>query len=386
MPSIPSIPRFFQDPEQSFFLFGPRGTGKSTLVKKRFPNALYFDLLLTDTKRMFQVAPERILPIIQAEPPGQVIIIDEIQRVPELLSLVHLLIEEKRGWKFILTGSSARKLKRQGVDMLGGRALKKYLNPFMAAELKDLFQLNEALNFGMLPLRFDVPDPSQTLSSYTNLYIQEEVQAEGIVRDIEPFFRFLEVMSFSHGSVINISNISRECDVKRTTVQNWISILEDLLLCFHLPVFSKRAKRNLVSHPKFYFFDAGVYRSIRPRSVLDQVTEIDGASLEGLVAQHLKGWIDYTNEKHTLHYWRTKSGVEVDFILFGPSQFLAIEVKNSLKIHPQDVRSLQHFKQDYPEATTVLLYRGKDKMVINNILCLPCDFFLKNLIPNQSPV
>ncbi len=378
------VSRLLKAPNQSFFLFGPRGTGKTTLLKKRFPNTLLIQLLLPNIRRKFTSDPEYLLEVVQAQPAESTIIIDEIQRVPELLSLVHLLIEEKQGWKFILTGSSARKLKQKGVDLLGGRAIKKMLHPFMAVELGELFNLEEALQFGLIPLRFESDSPAEVLETYVSLYLEEEVQAEGIVRRIEPFARFLEIVSFSHGSTLNVSNIARECGVKRTTASSWISILEDLLLSYQIPVFTRRAKRQLTSHTKFYLFDAGVFQALRPRSVMDQVTEIHEAALEGLVAQHLRAWVDYTEEKHQLFFWRTKSGVEVDFILFGPLGFWAIEVKNSQHINPGDLRSLSNFCEDYPEAKPILLYRGKEKLLKKEILCIPINEFLLRLMPNQA--
>lgn len=203
------------------------------------------------------------------------------------------------------------------------------------------------------------------------------MKAEGVIRHIEPFNRFLQTMSLSYGSILNITNISRECQVKRTTVDSWISILEDMLIAYQIHVFTNRAKRALSSHPKFYFFDTGVCRAIRSYR-----TEPDGQALEGLVAQHLSAWKDYTSEKHSLHFWRTRSGVEVDFIVFGPLGFWAIEVKNSDTILPSDLRPLTSFLEDYPEATALFLYRGKDRLLKKNILCIPCEEFLKELVPN----
>ncbi len=377
------IDRFFQEPETSYFLFGPRGTGKSTMTTKHHPDALLVDLRLAEVRYRLTANPDYLIELVSAQPKNKVIIIDEIQKVPALLSIVHLLIEKKQGWKFILTGSSARKLKREGVDLLGGRALKKILHPFMACELKELFNLDEALQYGLIPLRFSHKNHIETLRAYINLYLDEEVKIEGLIRHYEPFTRFLQVMSLSHGSLLNVTNVARECHVKRTTVNDWITILEDLLICYQITMFTQRAKRELSSHPKFYLFDAGVYRALRPQSIKDSDAEINGAGLEGLVAQHLVAWRDYSQEKHEINFWRTRSGVEVDFVIFGPLGFWAIEIKNSATIRPSDLQGLITFQEDYPEAKTILLYRGKDRLLKNNVLCLPCDEFLKNIIPNK---
>ena len=376
------INRVFKDPEKSYFLFGPRGTGKSTMTEKNHPNALLIDLRQADIRYQLTANPDHLTELVMAQPDGKTIVIDEIQKIPELLPIVHMLIEKKRMWKFILTGSSARKLKRQGVDLLGGRALKKVLHPFMACELKEQFNLDDALKYGLLPLRFSYDDYRSTLQAYIDLYLEEEVKMEGLIRHFEPFTRFLQIMSLSHGAILNITNISRECHVKRTTVNEWISILEDLLICYQINIFTQRAKRELSSHPKFYFFDAGVYRALRPKSIKDSESEINGAGLEGLVAQHLMAWKDYSSEKHEISFWRTRSGVEVDFVVFGALGFWAIEVKNTEKIRDEDLAALSAFHEDYPEAKTIFLYRGKERLLKNNILCLPCDEFFKALCPD----
>ncbi len=378
-----TVKRLFHEPLGSYFLFGPRGTGKSTLAAIRHPDALLIDLRINKERLKYVTEPDLLLSIVRAQPSHTVIVIDEIQKVPNLLSLVHLLIEEKRGWKFILTGSNARQLKREGVDLLGGRAVKKLLHPFMAGEIKDRFHIEDALRYGLLPLRFDSLDPHDTLATYITLYIEEELKAEGVIRNIEPFARFLQAMSFSHASLLNITNISRECQVKRTTVDSWISVLNEMLLCSQIEVFTHRAKRELSHHPKFYFFDAGVFRALRPYSIGDSPSELDGLTLEGLVAQHLLAWRDYTIEKHTIHFWRTRSGVEVDFIILGPLGFWAIEVKNSSHVNSQDLASLCTFQEDYPEVKMILVYRGKERLIKKNVLCLPCEEFLKEIAPNQ---
>lgn len=349
-----------------------------------YPEALLINLLLPDTRRPYLAKPERFLDIVRAQPPGQTIVIDEVQKIPELLSLVHVLIEEKQAWQFVLTGSSARKLKREGVDLLGGRALNKHLHPFMASELGDIFDLQEALKTGLLPLAVASGTVKETLSAYVTLYLEEEVKAEGFVRDIQHFSHFLEILSFSHGSLLNLSHVARECSLKRATVDNWLSIAEDLLIAFRLPVFSRRAKRILTTQSKFYYFDAGVYQVLRSSSVLDSRSEIGGAALEGLVAQHLRAWVDYSSSQHKLYYWRTKSGVEVDFVVYGEEGLWAIEVKYSDYVDSKDLRGLKTFKDDYPEATSIMLYQGKERILRDGILCMPCDEFLKQLVPNEK--
>jgi predicted AAA+ superfamily ATPase len=215
--------------------------------------------------------------------------------------------------------------------------------------------------------------------TYISLYLKEEVQEEGLVRNLGDFARFLEKISFSHASLINTANIARKCDIARKTVENYISIFEDLLLGFSIEVFSKRAKKALSAHPKFYLFDAGVFRSLRPKGPLDNNSEINGLALEGLIALHLYAWTQSQIEVHTLSFFRTKSGLEVDFIIYGQKGFWAIEVKFSSKIHPQDTHSLQSFKDDYPECTPLLIYMGDKKLLSKNILCIPIEEFLKNL-------
>lgn len=375
--------RFFQPPQLSYFLFGPRGTGKSTWLKHHYPNAFWINLLDPELFRFFLSAPEKLKAVVE-EINEKVIIIDEIQKIPELLDVVHPLIEEKKGHQFILTGSSARKLKRHGVNLLGGRALKKHMPPFLASELGKAFNLASNIKLGMLPIVLDSANPQEVLNAYVGIYLKEEVQEEGIVRNIGDFARFLEAMSFSHASVINASNISRECGVARKTVESYLAILEDLLLSFHLDVFHRKAKRSLITHPKFYFFDSGVYYSIRPQSLYDIPSENEGAALEGIVAQHLKAWVDAQPENYQLNFWRTSNQVEVDFVVTGPDCFLAIEVKNGTSIHPSDLRGLEIFLNDYEKATAVLLYRGKHRYKEKNILCCPVEEFLLSIHPDKK--
>lgn len=380
------IPRLIKPTKNSFFLFGPRGTGKTTWLKVKYPDAIWIDLLEPDVFRSFVARPERLKELIAGNPEKKTVVIDEIQKIPELLTVIHLLIEKKAGIQFILTGSSSRKLKRTGADLLAGRLIKRTLHPFTAAELGKKFSLEKSIRLGLIPLVIRSSDPEKVLRTYASLYVREEVQIEGLVRNIGNFSRFLEAISFSHGSVINISNVARDCQVERKVVEGYINILEDLLLSYRVPIFTKRAKRTTIVHPKFYYFDAGLFRSLRPSGPLDRPEEIDGAALEGLVAQHLAAWISYRGDKNKLFFWKTLFGTEVDFIVYGEDVFWAIEVKNTSQIRPENLRSLAAFKQDYPEGKAFFLYRGKERLLRNGILCIPCEEFLLKLDPKRADI
>lgn len=379
------IQRMFKEIEGSYFLFGPRGTGKTMWLRHNHPQSGRIDLLDSDTYREYAARPERLRDFISGlEKEQTTVVIDEIQKVPDLLSEVHQQLSQDSLRRFILTGSSSRKLKRTGVDLLAGRAAVLNMNPFMASELGENFDLISALRWGMLPVVWGAKDREAALSAYLAVYLKEEIQQEGLVRNIGHFSRFLEVISFSHGNVLNASTIARECQISRSTIEGYLSILEDLLLSFQLPVFTRRAARQLVSHQKFYFFDCGVYHKLRPRGPLDSNSEIGGAALEGLVAQQLRSWISYSRNECQLYYWRTKAGSEVDFVIYGPDNFTAIEVKSAVRVDRRDVRSLKAFKADYPEANTLLLYAGHEQLKINGVLCLPCEKFLSNIFPGQK--
>lgn len=380
------IKRFFVPADDHFFIFGPRGTCKSTWIAENLPDAYVVNLLDDTTYRTYLNNPGYIKALVDGNANTRQFVIDEIQKIPSLLNSVHELIEKyKDSRQFILTGSSARKLRHAGVNLLAGRALMTHLHPFMAAELEDTFNLEQALTNGLIPLIFESNEPQKKLAAYIRLYLNEEVQAEGLVRNIGMFSRFLEVMSFSHGSILNLNNIARECQVSRKIVENYVSILEDLLLGYKLPIFEKRAKRAVIVHPKFYLFDTGVYYHLRPKGPLDHTTEIDGIALEGLILQHLRAWCDYSNNYAQCYFWRTRGGSEVDFIVYGQDCFYAIEVKNAKRVYSIDLRSLKAFSKDYPEAKLLLLYRGTERLMINDIQCYPAEEFLRNLRPNDFP-
>ena len=212
------------------------------------------------------------------------------------------------------------------------------------------------------------------------------MKLEGWAGDLGSFARFLEAISFSHGSVLNLANVARECEVARPTVAGYVELLEDLLLAFRVPVFTRRARRETSAHPKLYLFDTGVFRSLRPRGPLDRSEEIEGGALEGLVAQHLRAWAAYSGSSENLFFWRTRSGVEVDFVVYGPRGFWAVQVQNSADVRPADLRPLRTFREDYPEATSVLLYRGRERRRVEEAWCLPIETFLRELHPARGLV
>ena len=374
-----TIRRFLRPPAGHFFLFGPRGTGKSTWLAQVFPDALRLDLLAPDVLRTYQARPERLRERIAAEPGVNTVVIDEVQKAPQLLDVVHSLVEERAGPRFVLTGSSARKLRHGAANLLGGRLVAAQMPPFLAAELGDAFDLQRALQIGLVPLVWQAPDPAATLAAYASLYLQEEVQAEALVRQVGDFARFLEVISFSQGSLLNLAALAREAEIPRKRAESYLGILEDLLLGYRLPVFQRRAQRQLVQHQKFYLFDAGVFRSLRPRGPLDAPEEIDGMALEGLVAQHLRALCQLRADGTSLSFWRTRAGLEVDFVLYGPDVFMAVEVKRSARVHRRDLSALRAFREDYPEATCCLVSFAPEALVIDGIRCEPLEPWLRAL-------
>ncbi len=366
--------------KSSFFLFGPRGTGKTSWLKENFKNATYIDLLEDEIFNQLLANPGKLLNYIPENKKNEFVIIDEIQKVPKLLDEVHRLIELKN-LKFILTGSNARKLKRVGVNLLAGRALTYEMYPLTATELKKDFDLKRALQYGTLPLSITGDEPKKFLQSYVRTYLKEEIQGEGLTRNLEAFARFLQTASFSQGAPLVISNIASEAGINRKVVEDYFSILRDLLLSVELPIFTKRSKRELITKRKFYYFDAGVYRSLRPVGPLDSDAEINSFALETLVLNEIRVLNDQMEMGYELFYWHTKDHLEVDFVIYGAKGFRAFEVKSAATIQSKDLQGLREFKKDYPQAKLYLLYGGSEEKVMESTIHLvPVTKFFKNPI------
>jgi predicted AAA+ superfamily ATPase len=351
--------------------------GKTAWLRARFVDALFFDLLDADTYTRLLAAPARLADAIPAGYRGWVVL-DEIQRLPDLLNEVHRLIEARR-LRFALTGSSARKLRRKGVNLLAGRALTRFMHPLTAGELGRDFDLRRALQHGCLPFACTEPEPRDYLRSYVTTYLREEVQQEGFARNLGAFARFLEAASFSQGSVLNMAAVARESAINAKVAEDYFSILEDLLIAVRLPVFARRARRRVIAHPKFYFFDAGVFQAIRPRGPLDSPEETRGAALETLVLQQLRAVNDYGGLGYSLYYWRTPAGEEVDFVLYGKRGLVAFEVKMTQTARPEDLRGLRRFREGYPGARTFFVYTGPRRRHDAGIEIIPAEEALRDL-------
>lgn len=362
--------------DSSFFLFGPRGTGKSLWVRSTFKESNYVDLLEAHTYNLLLVSPEKLSSLITD--PGQWIIIDEIQKVPALLDEVHRLIEQMR-FKFILTGSNSRKLKRTGVNLLAGRALTKYLFPLTCKEIGHDFELHKALTYGTLPIAYTSKTPKKFLKSYVQTYLREEILQESLVRNLASFARFLEAASFSQGQVLNVSSVARDCAVDRKVVEDYFTILEDLLLSIRISCFTKRAKRKVISHSKFYYFDVGVYQTLRPKGILDTPQEIGSAALETLFLQELRALNSYLELNYEIYFWQTSNNVEVDFVIYGERGLKAFEIKRADRVRSDELKGLKLFLSDYPEARAYFLYFGEKEYLEDGIRILPYEKVLREL-------
>lgn len=370
----------------SVFLFGPRGTGKTNWVKDHFHDALYIDLLKSQDYTMLLANPSRLEPLVLAHD-SHWTIIDEVQKIPALLDEVHRLIEHHQR-AFVLTGSSSRQLKRNGANLLAGRARTYHMHPLTALEIGTDFDLNKALAYGTLPLSYLDNEPSHFLESYLATYLREEVLQEGLVRNVGAFSRFMEIASFSQGNQLNLSAIAREVGISRKVVASYFEILEDLLIARQIPCFTKRAQRKLAQHPKFYYFDVGVYSQLRPKGSLDSPHEIAGAAFETLFLQNLQAIIDYLRLDLSIYFWRTAEGQEVDFIVYGEKGLFAFELKSRKYIERKDFKTLHLFKKEYPIATCFLVYGGEHTEKHGEITALPLSkilFLLPTLLGAANP-
>ncbi len=366
-------PRFYKSlKNQSFFLFGPRATGKTTWLKSTYPHSQRLDLLHSETARLLLASPARLEGMLQRGDSGNIenpIIIDEVQKIPSLLDEVHRLIEDQK-LKFILTGSSARKLRRSGANLLAGRAYQRFFYPLTCWELGEAFNLEKALRVGLLPSAWDAESPKDFLSSYIYTYLKEEVSAEGLTRNLEAFSRFLEFSSFSQGQPLTMTTLATDVGVSAKLIGSYLEILEDLLLAKQIPVFTKRAKRRMAVHPKFFLFDVGVYRTLRPKGPLDSDSEVDGSALETLFFHHHRALGEFTQWDQELFYWRTAQKAEVDFVSYGGLGIFAFEIKRGAVLRQEELNALKLFKQDYPMAKCFFLYGGREERLLDQIQIL----------------
>lgn len=360
--------------DDSIFLFGARQTGKSTFLRQKFPDSIYIDLLDTALKNRLNRRPSLLYEMLSDKGEGTLVIIDEIPEVPELLNEVHRLMSEK-GLVFILCGSSARKLKRKGYNTLGGRAYPVYLFPFVSAELPEL-DLQQAINYGMLPPHYLAKNPHRRLSAYIDVYLKEEIKEEALVRNLNAFQRFLEVAALTDGEMVNLKNIAQDCGVSANTVSSYFDILEDTLLGFRVPAYTKTMKRRLVQAPRFYYFDVGVANYLLHRKDLVRGTAEYGHAFEHLVIQELRAWLAYTDCVEQLSYWRTYTGQEVDAVI-GDAR-VAIEIKSVEEVLPRHLKGLKAFASDYPDSRLLIVSLDPINRRMGDVECVYIlDFFKK---------
>lgn len=361
--------------DEAMFLFGARQTGKSTLLKERFTDAMTFDLLNNDIQKRFRKNPELLREILQLKPEGTLVVIDEIQKIPELLDEVHWLMTN-RNIRFILCGSSARKLKRSSTNTLGGRAVPVYFYPLVSAEIPD-FDIFRAVQNGMLPRHYMVDKASTRLKSYVDIYLKEEIQQEALVRELDGFGRFLEVAAITDGEILNYENIASDCGVSAKTIKEYFRILYDTLIGYEIPAYTKVMKRKVVQSPRFYFFDVGIANYLTGRMSLRPGTDEFGHAFEHLIIQELVAYLSYTDSTQRLSYWRTYGGQEVDAIL-GDAK-VAIEIKSSEEIKPKHKKGLYTFGEEHPDARLIIVSLDKMTRLSNGIECIYVYDFLRML-------
>ncbi len=361
--------------DESLFLWGARQTGKSTLLKKLYPDSLYFDLLLSDVFERLQRNPSIIREIDQGENYSKPVIIDEIQRIPNLLNEVHWMIEN-RGIRFILSGSSPRKIIRSGANLLGGRALRYELYPFVSQEIPG-FDLTRSLNHGMLPRHYLSSRPQKLLSAYIGNYLQNEIAAEAKIRNIKSFSRFLEMAAFSNGEIVNYTNIATDCGISSPTVKEYFQILEDTLIGRFVPSFQKKPKRRVIRAPKFYYFDIGIANYLLKRKFIEFGSESFGKAFEHFIFNELFAHSRYSGINYPVSYWRTASGLEIDFVL-GDSE-VAIEVKSTDQATSRHLKGLNSFAEEYNVKKMILISNDMFQRKIGNCTIYPWKIFLDKL-------
>lgn len=363
---------------ETFFLWGPRQTGKTTLLRATYPDAVWVDLLRADEYRRYLESPERLREELVVRPhPGQVVI-DEIQKVPSILDEVHWLHENSRV-RFALSGSSARMVRRGGANLLGGRAIRYELHGLTAGEIGDGFDLNRILNHGYLPRLYESDSPQPLLRAYVGDYLKEEVAAEGLVRNLPVFSRFLDAAALSDGDLVNFSNIARDCGVSSHTVKGHFGILEDTLIGRWLPAYRKRPKRRVIQSPKFYFTDVGIVNELARRGRIEPGGELFGKALENWVFHELAAHNAYRGAFAPLSYWRLASGIEVDFIV--GEMDLALEVKARARITADDLRGLRRLVEDHPRVRrrAVVCLETRRRVTEDGIDIWPIRSFLDEL-------
>jgi predicted AAA+ superfamily ATPase len=364
---------------KSAFLWGPRKTGKSTYLLEKFPQSIVYDFLQTDLFLDYSKRPSLLRERLLAKDRMTLkhpVILDEVQKIPQILDEVHWLIENK-GLSFILCGSSARKLKRGKANLLGGRAWRFEMFPLVSAELKNL-DLLKALNHGMIPIHHLEDNPEKSLKAYTQDYLKEEVLAEGLTRNVPAFSRFFDAMAYSHGELTNYSNIARDCGVDSKTVREYYQILVDTLMGRFVEPFKRRQDRQIISKAaKFYLFDVGVAGIVTKRKIFEERGESFGKAFEHFIFMELVAHSSYKELGYEINFWRTKSGLEVDFVLAKGE--VAIEVKGGSRVNQKDLRSLMAFIEEYSPKKALLICNEKEERVQGRVRIMPWRNFLENL-------
>ncbi|MBR1546510.1 MAG: ATP-binding protein [Prevotella sp.] len=377
---IERILQISKELDGSIFLFGARQTGKSTILRQQFPKSIYIDLLDTEVKSRLSRRPVLLYEMLHDKPENTLVIIDEIPEVPVLLNEVHRLIAECH-LVFILCGSSARKLKRKGKNTLGGRALPVYLYPFVSSEIAD-FDIDRAVNYGMLPPHYLAKNPSRQLAAYIQVYLKEEIKEESLVRNLDSFQRFLEVAALTNGEMVNNNNIAQDCGVSATTVSSYFDILEDTLIGYRIPAYRKVMKRRLVQAPRFYFFDVGVANHLLHRKDIVRGTDGYGHAFEHLVVQEIYAWLHYCHSEETISYWRTYTGVEVDVII-GDAR-VAIEIKSVEEVMRKHLKGLKAFGEEHPQSRRIIVSLDRFNRKIGDVECIYVKDFFKMLWESNS--